>query len=194
MTTTCITQILDNASPLQAASRTRCEYTLHITCSAFTLSAKAALTPQNTLTQNTLSNIVSRLYALVVHKYPQTLTMFDNPATFAGQFDLHGSSFFKKLFGAIHQWLHSVLKSRPLQCSIANSFSKLQYLLRQTIKLLAYLAHRTPGLANGLEIPFQMRPAYLANTTKEIISSPTVRQRIYQATSWQLVVPAWHEP
>ena len=174
MAATRITQILNNASTLQAAGRTDREDALHITRAAFALGAEAALTPQYSLTYNTLGNIVSRPYTLILYKRPQMLTMFDNPATFAGQFAPPGSSFFEKLFHAIHQWLHSVLKSPPLQCSITNTLAHPQYLLRQTAKLLAYLAHRTFDLADRLEIPFQMRPAYLANTGKEIISAPAV--------------------
>ena len=129
MTTTRITQIFDNASPLQTAGRTCCEYTLHIACPAFALYAKAALTPQNTLAHNPLGSVVSRTYTLIMHKRPEMLTMLDNPATFAGQFAFARSSCFKKLFHTLDQRLHSVLKSPPLQCSIANSLSQFQYLL-----------------------------------------------------------------
>jgi len=150
MTTTGSTQILDNALPLQTTSRTRRQHTLHVTCPAFALRAKAALTPQYTLTHNTLGKIIGRLYGPILHKRPQMLTMFDNPATLARQCALPATSFFKKAFHAVHHRLHSVLKSPPLQCPIANSFSQPQHLLRQTVKLLAYLAHRTFGLDDGL--------------------------------------------
>ena len=104
MTPTCVTQISNNASPLQTAGRAHRQYTLQVTRTAFALCAKAALTPQYTLTYNTLGNIVSRLYSSILHKRPQMLTMFDNPATFAGQFALTGSSFFKEFFHTIHRY------------------------------------------------------------------------------------------
>lgn len=174
MTTTGIMQMLDNASALQTASRTHRQYALHITCSAFALCAEAALTPQNSLAYATLGNIVSWLYTSILHKRPQMLAMFDNPATFAGQFALAASSLFPPLFHTVHQGCHSVLKSSPGQRSVTNPLSHLQYFLGQTIKLLTYLAHRPCGLADGLEIPFQMGPTYLTNTTKEIVSAPAV--------------------
>jgi hypothetical protein len=93
-----ITQIFNDASPLQAAGRTHCEYTFYITRPAFALCAEAALTPQYTLTHNTLGNIVSRIYILIVHKCPEMFSVVDNPAAFAGQFTFAERSFFKKFF------------------------------------------------------------------------------------------------
>jgi len=72
MTTTRITQIFNNTSPLQAASRTHCEYTLYITRSALALCAEAAFTPQYALTHNTLGSIVSRIYILITKMISKT--------------------------------------------------------------------------------------------------------------------------
>ncbi|MBA7533042.1 hypothetical protein ES705_25277 [subsurface metagenome] len=146
MTTTRITQIFNNASPLQAAGRTHCEYMFYITRPAFALCAEAALTPQYTLTHNTLGNIVSRIYILIMHKCPEMFSVVDNPAAFAGQFTFAERSFFKKFFYTLHQRRHPVLKSTPLQCPVANPLSQFQYFLRQTVKLLTYLANHTFGL------------------------------------------------
>ena len=77
MTTTHIKQILDNTSPLKTAGRARCEDTLYITRATFALYTEAALTPQYTLTHDTLSSIVSRFYTLIMHKRPEMLAMLE---------------------------------------------------------------------------------------------------------------------
>ena len=170
MTTTCITQIFNNASPLRATGRTHGEYTLHIMRPAFTLCAEAALTPQYPLTHNSLGNIISRLYASIMHKRLQMFAMFDNPTTFAGQFALARCSFFKKFCHTPHQWLHSFLKSPPLQCPITNSLVHLQYLLGQTAKLLAYLAHRTLWQCTKASQAFVWRRLAIVRVSSKSIS------------------------
>jgi hypothetical protein len=150
------------------------QYALHITRAAFALCAKTALTPQYALPHNALSKIIGRIHTLILYKCPKMLAMFDNPAAFAAQGAFTSACLFKKLFHTLHQWEHPFLKSPPLQCPVPNSLSHLQYFLRQTVKLQTYLANRASGLAYRLEIPLQMRPAYLSDTTEEAISAPAV--------------------
>jgi hypothetical protein len=114
------------------------------------------------------------------------LAMFDNPAALAAQCAFTSGCLFKKLFHTPHQWDHPFLKSPPLQCPIPNSFSHLQYFLRQTVKLQTYLANRASGLAYRLEIPLQMRPAYLSDTTEEAISAPAVTDQFATEGAQQL--------
>ncbi len=52
MTTTCITQIFNNAPPLQAAGSTRREYTLHIASTSFALCAETAQDGEQSRTIN----------------------------------------------------------------------------------------------------------------------------------------------
>src|SRR4030042_18757 len=80
MTMAYITQIFDNTSSLQATSCTHRQDTLHIMSAAFTLRTEAALTPQYTLTYNTLSQIIGRLYPRILNECPQMLLQIEESA------------------------------------------------------------------------------------------------------------------
>jgi len=174
MTTTRIAQIFDNAPPLQPTGCTHGQYALHVPGATLALGAETALTPQDALTNNPLSLIVGRLHTRILHKGPQMGTMFENPAASAAKGAWTSGTILKKGFHTFHQGDHPSLKPRPLQCSITNTLSQLQYLLGQTVKLTADLAQGILGLADRLEIPFQMRPANLASPLKYIIGAPAV--------------------
>ena len=174
MTTTRLTQILNSASPLQAAGGADGEDTLHIARPAFALRAEAALTPQDRLTHHPLGGVVGRLDSRVIHKRPQMRTMLDNPAAFTAQGADAGGSLLKQPFHAAPQRPHSSLKRPPRQGSLPNPRSQLQYSLRQTVEFAADPAHHAGDFAQRQEIPFQMGPADLANPAKEVISTPAV--------------------
>ena len=106
MVATRITQIFNNASPLQ----THRQDSFYITRHAFALCAEAALTPQYSLTHNALGKIVGWLHTLIAYKCSKVLAMFNNPATFATQRRFTFPRLFKKFFHTLHQRRHPVLK------------------------------------------------------------------------------------
>jgi len=174
MTATSFTQILNNTSPLQTASRAHRQNALYIPSTSFALCAEAALTPQYALTNNPFCKIVGRLYFSILHKCPKILFVRKNPTTFTTQLAVKTCTIFQQRFNTLLKFGHSALKCFPLQCSIANSFTKFQYLFCQSMKSFTYFAKFTFGLTDSLKIPFQMSPAYLANQFVKIVGTITV--------------------
>src|SRR4030042_6139615 len=185
MTTTGFTQIFNNTSIPQATGRTHRQYPLNITSTSFTLCTETALTPQYSLTYNTLSKIIGWFHILIIYKCPKMPAMFKYPAAFATQRAFALCLLLKKFFHTRHQRRHSILESPPPQCSITNSSSHLQYLLCQTIKLVAYFAGLASGFADGLKITFQMCPAYLANQFIKIVGVITVTYQLARKAAHQ---------
>ena len=177
MTATSFTQILNNASPLQLAGRTYRQYTFHIPSTSFALRAETALTPQYALANNPFGKVIGRLYSLVSHKCPKIFLVFKNLTAFTTQLAVEACTIFQQRLNMLLKFGHSALKCFPLQCSIANSFSQLQYILCQTIKFIAYPAKFTFGFADSLKISFQVSPAYLANQLRSETCLNNIRRR-----------------
>jgi hypothetical protein len=174
MTAARITQVFDNALPLQAAGCAYRQNAFHIPGAPLALCAEAALTPQYSLTHNALGRIVGRLDLLILHKYPQMPLMFEDVTALAAQIALKTCTGLKQRFNTLLKFGHSALKRCPLQRAVADSLSQFQYFLCQIVKLTAYVAKRAFGLAYRLKITLQMRPAYLPTACKEIIAAPAV--------------------
>jgi len=187
-----VTQILYNTSPLQVAGRTHCQYALNIPRTAFALCAETALTPQYALTNNPFGKVIGWLDITVFYKCPQILLVFKDFTALTAQFAVKMRTLFQQRFNTLLKFWHSALKRFPLQRAVTNSLSQFQYFLGQTVKLLTYLANCTFGLTDRLEIPFQMRPAYLANQWVKIVGVITIcyklaRKAAYQFTSRLLI-------
>jgi hypothetical protein len=85
MATASITQILDNISALQAASRTDSKDAFDISGSAFALCAKTAFTPQDRLPYRLFSPIVRRFHPHIIHKCPQKVPLVEDSTALTRQ-------------------------------------------------------------------------------------------------------------
>src|SRR4030042_1825655 len=170
MTMACITQILNNASSLQAASCTNRQDTLHIMPAAFTLRPEAALTPQYTLTHNTLSQIVSRLYPGILNKRPQMLPQIQDTTTSTRQGLTAVGATAQQFFCPLHQRLHASLKRLPGECSITYPFAQIQNVFGQMKQFISDSSHCPIAFAQCLKISFQVGPAQLTQAAKTIVN------------------------
>ena len=169
MITTSISQVFYNTSILQVAGCTHGKNSFHITCSAYALSAKAGFSPEYALANNPFGSVIGWLNILIFYKRPEMSLMFKDIATFAAQLAINVRSGVQQRFHPLLEFRHSALKRFPLQGSLTDPFSHLQYLLGQPIKLKANCAQFAIHFTKRLKIAFQMRPAYLANEFVKII-------------------------
>jgi len=123
---TYITQIFNNTSSLQATSCTHRQNTLHIMSTAFTLCTEAALTPQYSLTHNTLSQIIGRLYPRILNECPQMLLRIEDSAASTRQGLTAVGTPGQQFFCPLHQRLHTSLKRLLGECSITHTFAQRQ--------------------------------------------------------------------
>ncbi len=185
MTMTYVAQIFDNTPFLQAAGRTHRQYALNIASTALALRTEAALTPQYPLANNPFGKVVGRLYSLIPHKCPQIILVFKDITAFTAQLAVKARTNFQQRFNTLLKFGHSALKCFPLQCAVTCSLSQLQYRLCQTMKLLACLANRTFSFTDRLEIPFQMRPAYLADQFIKMVGVIAITYQLTRKTAHQ---------
>ncbi len=79
MTKTRITQIFNNATPLQAAGRAHCEYTFYVKRPAFALCAEAAFTPEVEQGDGYSLEIAHFVKAVSGQKVPEITTPAQSP-------------------------------------------------------------------------------------------------------------------
>ncbi len=103
-----VTQILNDALPLQMTGRTNRQNTFRIPSPSFALCAEAAFTPQYTLTHETISGIVGRLYIRVMHKGPQIPLVTQDIAALTAQIAVKASPDLLGIGMMISVFIHSI--------------------------------------------------------------------------------------
>lgn len=77
---TCIKQVFDNTSLLQAAGRADGQNSFHVSGAPFALGAEAAFAPQDGLPYCSFGQIIRRLQANILDKCPQIVSLVNDTA------------------------------------------------------------------------------------------------------------------